>query len=225
MGLRVFIFICFLVFTSCNNRNSTPSLPYSQFDSIRNELSKVQQQVNIQSDSVYEQLINKLTDETGGVRQFYYQVHDFYGYIRNLQYRLQTAAGDTGQGISPVQSSDKEITRKFFEDSKNTSDYLLTSLRFTFDQLRQFAQIDSLRESINAFETASLGNLDSTRQLYEVYFKEAGPAKAITILNSFEQRVRQFELLILTRHYNNYINELKEKILGNGNRDRDTLQQ
>ena len=213
-----------IFFAACNSITSGEKQYAEQFDSIRNVLSQPQPFVDPEPGSIYAQLVERVSGDSGEIRQFYYHINDFYGYISNLRRQFYLASGDsTGVKFAAGQEKNSRLTKSFFENDQNTSRFLYTSLRFTFEKLRHQAMDDNARAAIMRFEDASLGNMSIMEDFYEVYLEDTEPATVITILNSFEQRIRRFEQQILARYFNNYINELKEKILWDGHSDRDTL--
>ena len=213
-----------LFILSCSNITSGEKQFAAQFDSINRVLRQTETQVSQESDSIYASLVNRIAYDSGEIRQFYYHIHDFYGYLASLRTQFYRLSGDSSATrFQPGQEDNKELTRQFFDSEERISRLLYTSLRFTFEKLRHQAPDDQTREAIIRFEDASLGNMVSMEDFKEVYLENTPPGTVITILNSFEQRIRRFELLVLTKYFNNYIHELKEKILWDGNSNRDTL--
>ncbi|HEX7844908.1 MAG TPA: hypothetical protein VF476_03845 [Chitinophagaceae bacterium] len=184
-----------IVISSCSNGVSDKEKDriLQNFDSIRLSLEKGGTLQN--SRLLYDSLVSRLMHEPDPWRQFYYSVHDFYGYIDNVQGRFQAECGDSAW------ENNIEITNRFFADNKNTSAGLYGSLKSVLNYLHSKATDSATRGKISTFDHATFGKMRSMEDMKKVYFHNVPPVAVITILNSFEQKVRDLELLVLKEHY------------------------
>jgi hypothetical protein len=155
--------------------------------------------------SLYDSLVNKLLmEEDGGIRQMYYNVHDFYGYISDLKWRFCLACGDSkGSDIPEGNEERVNLTNSFFLNTAPAT-YLLNQLLETKKSLSMNTLSDTIRKEINAIGQL-LGEYRSSytgEYWQKMYFHDKTPRDAISVLNRFEHQVKNIEFAILIEHFN-----------------------
>lgn len=191
---------CFLLATAllaCTNTPAPqePDEIMRKFDSVSHSLQKTNNSVSQSATESYKLLEKKLagTDKAGSLQQFQYQVNDFYGYMQELKRRFYIACGDSsGTALPP--SADAEdaigITNRFFE--KNESAWVL---------LPQLESVQKAFRTMNR-DTVLAAKIDQLtahpgKEFNKGWFYNVPPVAAITMLNKFENDVRNVEQQIL----------------------------
>jgi hypothetical protein len=192
--LHIIIVICFI---ACKNPASEKKKTLQNFDSINNELKKIDT-LSYPSKQQYESLLQAAWEDNG-TQQLYYTLNDFHGYWYDLKSRFCQFAGDsTGQSIPAENEDSLELTNAFFKIRRNDPDGLYAYLHDVIKALRSHTQNQAILNRIEKLE------LMTTPKLMNAYFTDVPPVAVITILNSFEYTVKNIEFDVLTDYFKNY---------------------
>ena len=197
---KIFLYLVIPGITACGNGVSERDKILSKFDSVNNELKK-EDTVVFRSETLYDSLSLKAWNDKRA-QQLYYTTHDFYRYLSNLKFLFYTATGDaTGKKVPFDKEDDMTLTNTFIKDKKSTAYILFPQLQTLISTLRAYTQKEATLNKINKFESVTTGHFPTSDKLLDVYFKNTPPVAVITILNSFEQTVKNIELDILFEYF------------------------
>jgi hypothetical protein len=191
-----FSLTAFVFFFSCNNQNSQKQeLILHDLDSINRKLAANE---SLFSQAQYDTLLNRAWNSSR-TQQFHYTIHDFHAYMDHLRSRFYLAMGDTTGGRIPP-GNDIEASTAFFKDRTNGSDVLFDQLDGAIDAMLDYTRNEKTRQRILQFKSITTGRFPTKEKFTKAFFTGTPPVAVVTILNSFENTVRDITYSILLEY-------------------------
>jgi GldM N-terminal domain len=195
-----FLYIIIICLAACKDPAEEKKETLTMFDRINNELQKIDTLL-IRSNPLHDSLLQAAWDNSE-TRQMHYTINDFYGYLSNLRMLFNRFAGDsTGETFPPGKETDISLSNAFFKNGGNTSGILYGQLTAVFRALKGHTSNEVIRERINTFESNTTEKFPSSQQLLKGYFYNTPPVAVITILNNFEQTIKDITVDVLKEYF------------------------
>jgi hypothetical protein len=188
-------------FFACRNHSSSQEEIVRAFDSINNVLKKTDSLL-YPSSREYDTLLAKAWDNSE-TQQMHYTINDFQAYISNLRTLFKGFIGDS-VNVAASKGDDVLLTRAFFKKGENTTGILYGQLTDVISALRSQPADAVTIEKIGHFEANTIGHFPSSEKLLTAFFHDTPPVAVITILNSFEQTVKDITVYVLRGYFKNH---------------------
>lgn len=179
----------------------------SQLDNLDSLDKLISESPVIKEQQRYDSAVAAIAGESSHpLRQLYYSVHDFYGYLADVQRRFYIFCGDKDGQAFPGQKElkDSKLTNAFFAQKGPNDKYILyLQLKDLIGVMESKSRSKEAREAITRFKSATTGAYRSPDALCNAYFTDAAPVAAIVALKNFELHVKEIETIIIHQKLNN----------------------
>ena len=202
---RIFPFLLLIIILfACRAKNkSEGERIIHDFDSINRSLEQLHNQIDIFDSATYKALVTRLFDDSAaGSKQLYYTLNDFHGYMTNLRWNFYKYCGDnSGQTLPRGTEDSVQLTENFIRDPHTTIHVLRGQLNEVTNDLFFFADSEQLKVELHGFRLRNLEPYDTDKEFLDTFFAGLPPVAFITILNSFEQTLKNISLKVLKDHF------------------------
>jgi hypothetical protein len=203
------ILLLLLILSSCHNNSSKDK---QQFDSVNNELNKLQVDKPVTNTQLYDSLRKKWPDTLEmGMGKYKYDKVDgmhnalegFYSYIKRVRKEFYQVCGDsTGERIPEASEDSIALTEQYFFDKTSSGNLLFPMLASVTYFFTTNATSETAKGMTNKLTSVTSKRPPTEPPFMQKYFKGIPPVAAITIINSFEAQVKNTELRILMDYIN-----------------------
>jgi hypothetical protein len=169
------------------------------FNTVNRSLEKTSNTIFRSSAILYDSLERKLSVSGGfgKIRQLYYGVNDFCGYLSDLEMRFKIACGDsTGKTLPEESTGNIRMTNNFFL-KKGPADFLLPEMKDLKTAFLTNTKDVKLIGKINKLDELPYGPGKEHQSYIKAYFHNAPPVAVITMLHKIENDIRIIENQLL----------------------------
>ncbi|MBL0333875.1 MAG: hypothetical protein IPP73_00655 [Chitinophagaceae bacterium] len=190
----LYIIISFLLLSCGNNHSGDKNEPGSdRYPTPPDSLSKALLPGIADRDFIYDSLARRFPERKREFILIRTSVDHYLQFTGNLKSDFYLVCGDkTGQTIPIISEDSIDLTNRFFIQSRNSA-----ALYSQIQKARNFMQpycTDSVQRSISK----KLEPVSDEKTFTDLYFMDIPPVAVITIINSFDYKVKELEESILS---------------------------